>query len=86
MSEPTGHIKVLSNGNLVFVGKRPDDSCYYLAFRNGESRDTYLRFSPEAVEAVIELLGRQDAGEFTFPHQKEWRQVSGLGLEVEEDE
>lgn len=74
------------NGRIVFLGEneaRPDTA--YVAFRNAEGHDLYLKMSWEALDALVEL--RRDptkGGEpSSFPHKpreviSRWQQVIPL--------
>ncbi len=51
-----GHLVELDSGRLVFLGTREgEDDSRYLGFRSADGRDTKLRLSLEAFNALVAL-------------------------------
>jgi len=69
-----GHLKMIDDTRLVFVGEDPGDSeRVYLAFRNADGKDTKITLSREAYQALKFLINEPFKGERTrFPYKFSW--------------
>lgn len=70
-----GHLKMLDDTRLVFVGENPEQpDSVYLGFRNDEGEDTKIHLSREAYEALKYLINEPFKGKrMPFPYTLSWQ-------------
>ena len=69
-----GHLKMIDDVRLVFIGQDPNKTdIYYLAFRNEDGEDTKIKLSTEAYNALKCLISEPFKGKRVgFPYKLEW--------------
>ncbi len=69
-----GHIKMLDDTRLVFVGEESCSDDKLLGFRNANGEDTKVRLSQEAYEALKYLITEPFKGKRVgFPYKLQWQ-------------
>lgn len=70
-----GHLKMLDDVRLVFIGEDADHpELMYLGFRNQEGEDTKLTLSKEAYQALRNLMNEPFKGRrVRFPYKLSWK-------------
>lgn len=70
-----GHLKMLDDTRLVFIGENPDvPDVACLGFRNEEGVDTKIKLSKEAYEALKQLMTERFKGKRQpFPYKLQWQ-------------
>jgi hypothetical protein len=70
-----GHLKMIDDTRLVFVGENPDrPDAVCLGFRNSEGEDTKIILTKEAYEALKWLITEPFKGKRqSFPYKLQWK-------------
>ena len=69
-----GHLKMIDETRLVFIGEKPGDDTICLGFRNSGGEDTKITLSREAYEALKCLITEPFKGKrVPFPYKLQWR-------------
>ena len=70
-----GHLKMLDDTRLVFVGGNPDKpDTVNIGFRDSEGEDTKINLSKEAYEALKWLMTEPFKGrKEPFPYKLQWK-------------